>query len=198
MTTKERILKESLTLFSEKGYSDVSVGEIAGAVGIKAPSLYKHYKNKQEIFDSCVNKFFEGMTLVRNRIYDQNTSKDNKIYENADIDKIVEISIGLFMFYLKDDVALVKVNPAYSSFIAKTKYMKLKGMSIHHGAAYVLARRGMGYSESYNHKEMNNDDWKKLRTKSYKKTSGNKNSTNNWGLNAQGWNAVHKAIIEAE
>lgn len=42
MTTKERILKESLTLFSEKGYSDVSVGEIAGAVGIKAPSLYKH------------------------------------------------------------------------------------------------------------------------------------------------------------
>lgn len=45
------------------------------------------------------------MTLVRNRVYDQNTSKDNKIYENADIDKIVEISIGLFMFYLKDDVA---------------------------------------------------------------------------------------------
>lgn len=106
MTTKERILKESLTLFSEKGYSDVSVGEIAEAVGIKAPSLYKHYKNKQEIFDSCVNKFFEGMTLVRNRFYDQNTSKDNKIYEDADIDKIVEISIGLFMFYLKDDVAL--------------------------------------------------------------------------------------------
>ena len=106
MTTKERILKESLTLFSEKGYSDGSVGEIAGAVGIKAPSLYKHYKNKQEIFDSCVNKFFEGMTLVRNRFFDQNNSKDNKLYENADIDKIVEISIGLFMFYLKDDVAL--------------------------------------------------------------------------------------------
>ena len=101
ITTKERILKESLTLFSEKGYSDVSVGEIARAVGIKAPSLYKHYKNKQEIFDSCVNKFFEGMTLVRNRFYDQNTSMDNKIYENADIDKIVEMSIGLFMFYLK-------------------------------------------------------------------------------------------------
>lgn len=27
---------------------------------------------------------------------------------------------------------------------------------------------------------------------------GNKNSTNNWGLNAQGWTAVHKAVIAAE
>ena len=26
----------------------------------------------------------------------------------------------------------------------------------------------------------------------------NKNSTQNWGLNAAGWNAVHKAVINAE
>ena len=30
------------------------------------------------------------------------------------------------------------------------------------------------------------------------RVQGNKNSTNNWGLNAAGWNAVHKAIINAE
>ena len=28
--------------------------------------------------------------------------------------------------------------------------------------------------------------------------NGNKNSTNNWGINAAGWNAVHKAVINAE
>ena len=28
--------------------------------------------------------------------------------------------------------------------------------------------------------------------------NGNKNSTNNWGITAAGWNAVHKAIINAE
>ena len=28
--------------------------------------------------------------------------------------------------------------------------------------------------------------------------NGNKNSTNNWGITAAGWNAVHKAIITAE
>lgn len=30
------------------------------------------------------------------------------------------------------------------------------------------------------------------------RVSGNKNSTNNWNLNAAGWNATHKVIINAE
>ena len=46
MTTKQKILNEALSLFSEKGYSAVYVGDIAEAVGIKTPSLYKHYKNQ--------------------------------------------------------------------------------------------------------------------------------------------------------
>ena len=57
MNTKQKILAEALSLFSEKGYSAVYVGEIAEAVGIKAPSLYKHYKSKQDIFNSCVEVF---------------------------------------------------------------------------------------------------------------------------------------------
>ena len=50
--TKQRILDEALWLFSQSGYDAVSVERIASAVGIKAPSLYKHFKSKQEIFDA--------------------------------------------------------------------------------------------------------------------------------------------------
>ena len=42
--TKERILLEALKLFSNEGYEAVSVEQIAVAVGIKAPSLYKHLR----------------------------------------------------------------------------------------------------------------------------------------------------------
>lgn len=52
--TKQRILEKSLELFSTKGYDSVSVGEIAKAVGIKAPSLYNHFPSKQAIFDAIV------------------------------------------------------------------------------------------------------------------------------------------------
>ena len=105
MTTKERILNEALILFSEKGYSDVFVGDIASAVGIKAPSLYKHFKGKQEIFDSCVEKFSERMNQIRNELLLPGTSQSDISYKTADMEKITELATGLFMFYWKDDMA---------------------------------------------------------------------------------------------
>ena len=52
--TKQKILDKALELFSTQGYDSVSVGEIARAVGIKAPSLYNHFPSKQAIFDAIV------------------------------------------------------------------------------------------------------------------------------------------------
>ena len=105
MNTKQKILKEALTLFSEKGYSSVYVGDIANAVGIKAPSLYKHYKNKQEIFDSCVKVFSERMENIRTCLRLPDTSEANINYQTANMGTIIEIANRLFMFYWQDDVA---------------------------------------------------------------------------------------------
>ena len=55
MTTKERILAEALTLFSENGYDGTSVEQIAEKVGIKAPSLYKHFKGKEDILNTLID-----------------------------------------------------------------------------------------------------------------------------------------------
>ena len=52
--TRQRILEKALELFSTQGYDSVSVGEIAKAVGIKAPSLYNHFPSKRAIFDAIV------------------------------------------------------------------------------------------------------------------------------------------------
>ncbi len=46
MTTRDKILNETLTLFSENGFDGTSVAQIAEKVGIKAPSLYNHFKGK--------------------------------------------------------------------------------------------------------------------------------------------------------
>ena len=105
MTTKQKILKEALTLFAEKGYSAVYVGEIADAVGIKAPSLYKHYKSKQDIFNSCVEVFSDRMEQVRNELQLPDTPQADITYRTATMENIVDFAIALFMFYLKDEVA---------------------------------------------------------------------------------------------
>jgi len=105
MDTKKKILDVALTLFSEKGYGNVYVGQIADGVGIKAPSLYKHYKSKQDIFDAILEE-------MRNR-YDKQTAHlnisgsdfqlDSQFYNNISEDDLVKIGIGLFSFFLHDE-----------------------------------------------------------------------------------------------
>ena len=55
MSTKDRILEETLTLFSENGYDGTGVEQIAEKVGIKAPSLYKHFKGKEDILNALID-----------------------------------------------------------------------------------------------------------------------------------------------
>lgn len=55
MSTKDRILDEALTLFAENGYDGTGVEQIAEKVGIKAPSLYKHFKGKEDIMNALID-----------------------------------------------------------------------------------------------------------------------------------------------
>lgn len=59
MTTKEKIETQALDLFSQYGYFGVSVRDIAGRVGIKESSIYKHFKGKKEIFDTITEHYME-------------------------------------------------------------------------------------------------------------------------------------------
>lgn len=55
MSTKEKIIETALTLFAKNGYDGTSVEQIAQDVGIKAPSLYKHFKGKEDILNSLID-----------------------------------------------------------------------------------------------------------------------------------------------
>lgn len=57
VSTKEIIFNVAVDLFSGKGYSNVSMREIAHAVGIKASSLYKHYESKEDLLESIFEFF---------------------------------------------------------------------------------------------------------------------------------------------
>jgi AcrR family transcriptional regulator len=54
--TKERILQAALDLFAIHGFSTVSVRDIGRAVGIKVSSLYYHFKNKDDILNTLLER----------------------------------------------------------------------------------------------------------------------------------------------
>ncbi|WKU22790.1 IS200/IS605 family accessory protein TnpB-related protein [Priestia megaterium] len=47
----------------------------------------------------------------------------------------------------KMGVAVMVVNPAYTSITGKLKYMRKFGISIHQAASYTIGRKGLGYKE---------------------------------------------------
>lgn len=105
MDTKKKIIEVALTLFSEKGYGNVYVGQIAEGVGIKAPSLYKHYKSKQDIFEAILeemrnryNKEAAHLNMTGNDF-----QVDSELYKNVSEDELVKIGMGLFSFFLHDE-----------------------------------------------------------------------------------------------
>ena len=68
-TRKEEIVRVAAKLFKEKGYSAVTMRDLAKAMGIKAASLYNHINSKQDILNAIIislaEEFTEGMKLIQ-------------------------------------------------------------------------------------------------------------------------------------
>ncbi|HMM22284.1 MAG TPA: TetR/AcrR family transcriptional regulator [Selenomonadales bacterium] len=48
--TAQRLQEIALRFFADKGYDGTSLADIAGAIGIKKPSIYAHYSSKLDLF----------------------------------------------------------------------------------------------------------------------------------------------------
>lgn len=103
--TKMRILEEALRLFSIKGYDAVSVGEIAKAVGIKAPSLYNHFASKQAIFEAIVEdtakRYDEHTDEIDIHVGD--SGKDIGVFTGIDENFLIGKVRQIFIYSLHDE-----------------------------------------------------------------------------------------------
>ena len=78
--TAQRILDAAEDLFAEKGYSATSLGDVADRVGIRSPSLYNHFRNKEALYaavlERLMDKFaaplaeLQGQQVTHQRIYE--------------------------------------------------------------------------------------------------------------------------------
>lgn len=105
--TKQIILDEALNLFSVKGFDGVTVKDIAKAVGIKDSSLYKHFKSKQDIYDSLLEemnlRFDETVYLYR--LPQGEIKKIAVEYGQRDLVWLKQACKAIFVFFLKDPKA---------------------------------------------------------------------------------------------
>lgn len=62
--TKTAILNEAVSLFAQHGYDKVSMRDIARTLGLGAPALYNHFKDKQSLYLEVISHAFEDKALA--------------------------------------------------------------------------------------------------------------------------------------
>ena len=88
-TRKEEIVIVASQLFKERGYSAVSMRDIAQEMGMKAASLYNHIENKQELLSVLI------LALARNFTSGMAEVLETQISPLQKIEKLIQLHIDI-------------------------------------------------------------------------------------------------------
>jgi AcrR family transcriptional regulator len=103
--TKEKILITALRLFAQDGYEAVSVSTIAGMLGMTKGALYRHYKNKREIFDRIVDRMvqIDVECAKKHEVPEGTFDQSPSAYRNTTMDNIKNFTISQFRFWTENE-----------------------------------------------------------------------------------------------
>ena len=106
-TTKEDILFSSLKLFAERGFEAVSTSMIASEIGITKGALYRHFENKQAIFDEIIQRMFEldEKQANENHVPAKKYEDDKEAYQNTVLKDLCAFQIEQFIFWTENEFA---------------------------------------------------------------------------------------------
>lgn len=90
--TRERIQEVALDRFTEYGYAQTSLREIAEDLGFTKAALYYHFKSKEEIVDSLLKQVIADIDSVATWLHDGPPTRERRLEM---IDRLIEATRGL-------------------------------------------------------------------------------------------------------
>jgi len=105
--TKQIIIEKALILFADRGYEGISMRDIASAVGIKAASLYNHFKSKEEIFNSIIDEMSRRYQERAVQAQMPQGDMDAVVvgFMQVDDEMLTAMARDVFLYFLRDDFA---------------------------------------------------------------------------------------------
>lgn len=68
---KEQVMAAAAHLFQEFGYHNVSMDDIATALGLTGPALYRHFGNKHDVLAHALTEQLSSVRMVAERVLDE-------------------------------------------------------------------------------------------------------------------------------
>jgi AcrR family transcriptional regulator len=95
---RERVLREARALFMERGFSEVSMQQIADAVGVTKAALYYHFRDKEDLFAHVVQQEQDRIiTGLRAELEDAGTFRERLDRAARYIFMVVDSDFGRLM-----------------------------------------------------------------------------------------------------
>lgn len=103
MDRREEIIYATLELASEKGLGAVSMAQIAEKLGIKKPSLYNHFKSKDEIVSEMYRYLREQTWKKTNDI-----ETDYAVFfKDKSLEEILLLTVSQYSHFIEDEQMLL-------------------------------------------------------------------------------------------
>jgi len=121
LETQALILQQARRLFMQRGYADVSVGEVAEAVGVTKPTLYYHFQSKEGLYTAVLCDLMREIGASLRLIISRDATTR---------DRLCEIAAGYFLhanttmeLMLRDTQELIGPERAAEVFAAYQREM---------------------------------------------------------------------------
>jgi TetR/AcrR family transcriptional regulator, cholesterol catabolism regulator len=120
---KSEILEQAVQLINERGFANLSLGDIADAIGIKREGLYYYYKNRFDILLAIVKPTAEELVEGLRAILKEPISPRDKLRRAIENHLVrferahVQTRIALRDTYFQEDEAMLnKMRPIWESY----------------------------------------------------------------------------------
>ncbi|MDO4501011.1 MAG: TetR/AcrR family transcriptional regulator [Erysipelotrichaceae bacterium] len=129
-TTKIEILRAALEIFARDGYEKTNIKDIAEAVGLVKSGIYKHYENKEALWNATID-------MMENYYEEYMKANKENLKIPQSVDELYQMTMGMINFTLHDkDVILTRKILAQEQF----RNEKIKDLANKH---FVYDMEGM-------------------------------------------------------
>ena len=129
--TRAQIFRTSLRLFATKGVENVSMRDIAEAVGIKASSIYNHFINKEQIVEACYDFFLKNHDSTR-----LNEEQYTVVLQSGTKEEVVSVPNNQFPPGLEEDL-IYAMTVLFSRMYTDTKAIEKYTQMIDHSMSFL-------------------------------------------------------------
>lgn len=105
--TKNMIIETSVKLFAENGFDAVSTSMIAEQLGVTKGALYRHFENKQAIFDAIFDRMvqLDAERANEDSVPEKKFEDDAESYKNTNAHDLCEFVNNQFVFWTENEFA---------------------------------------------------------------------------------------------